>query len=107
MCIDVVELEIEMNQRCALSQHSCRSLRPSVLNVIAPEVDVNQRWTLHQDPFKDVCHGISNVIVSANKERQHCELRQLSIDHVVDYEIEVHQFPTVSQPSCKDSYSTL
>jgi hypothetical protein len=42
-------VEIEVSQRCALSQHSCKLLCPACADLIAAEIEVSQRCALRQD----------------------------------------------------------
>ena len=68
--------EIEVRKHCALQQLSKKELCPFCVESIVTEIDVSQCVTLPEYSFKT---------------------RILSIVHVVAFEIEVHQLPTVSQ----------
>ena len=52
---DLIAVEIEVSQRWALRQHSCKTLRPFWSNVIAPEIEVSQHCALHQHSCKTLC----------------------------------------------------
>jgi tRNA pseudouridine55 synthase len=45
---DFIVAEIEVSQRCALRQRSCKPLCPVCEDMIVAEIEVSQRWTLHQ-----------------------------------------------------------
>jgi hypothetical protein len=77
---DLIVAEVEVSQRCALRQHSCKALCPSIADPIVPEVDVSQRCTLPQHSCKHLCPVCSNFIAT---------------------EMKVHQLPALSQHSCK------
>ena len=56
-----LDLEIEVSQRWALRQHSCKTLYPGYSNVIAAEIEVHQLPALSQHSCKLLCTGCSEV----------------------------------------------
>ena len=44
-----------MSQRCALPQHSCKTLYPGLSNVIVAETEMSQRWALRQHFSETLC----------------------------------------------------
>ena len=52
---DVIPAEIEVSERWALRQHSCKTLCPSFSNPIAVEIEVSQCCTLRQYSYKTLC----------------------------------------------------
>ena len=60
---DVIGAEIEVSQRCALPQHSCKALGPVWSDFpIASEIEVSQRCALRQHSCKALCPACCNVI---------------------------------------------
>jgi hypothetical protein len=66
--------EIEVSQRWALRQHSCKPLCHCCSNPIEAEIKVNQCWALRQHLCKPLC------ILSGGRHRElpHHELKLLS-----------------------------
>ena len=57
--------EIEVSQRCALRQHSCKPLCPGCSEIrIAAEIKMRQRWALRQHSCKTLCPVWSDLIVA-------------------------------------------
>ncbi len=52
---DVIGAEIQVSQRCALRQHSCKKLCPGWSDLIAAEIEVGQRWALRQHSCNTLC----------------------------------------------------
>ena len=67
--VDVMASEIEVSQRRALRQHSCKTLVPLFCNFIAVEIEVSQRYTLP---------GFVDVITEEIEVSQCCALPQNS-----------------------------
>jgi hypothetical protein len=73
----VIGAEIEVSQRWALRQHSCKPVCPVCSNVIATEIEVRQLPALPQNSCKPLCPGCSEIrIVADIKVRQRWALRQ-------------------------------
>jgi hypothetical protein len=68
---DVIGAEIEVSQRCALPQHSCKALRPAWSDQIVADIEVSQRCALTQHSCKALCPGWSDLI---NDKRPMCKL---------------------------------
>ena len=75
-CFDIISAEIEVSQRCALAQHSCKPLCPACFNVIAPKIEVSQRCALRQKSCK--CPAFTHCIAPEIEVSQRCALRQHS-----------------------------
>ena len=67
-----------MSQRCALRQHSWKTLCPSIADPIAEEIEVSQRWALRQHSCKALCPCCPDLIVTEIKAHQRSALRQHS-----------------------------
>jgi hypothetical protein len=61
---DCIAPEIEVGQRLALPQHSCKTLCPSIADIIAAEIEVRQCCKLPQHSCKTLCPGCSYVIAA-------------------------------------------
>jgi hypothetical protein len=85
---DVIEAETEVSQCCALPQHSCKTLCPSITNVIPSEIEIMQRSAIPQHSCKKLCPGWSNLIVVEIEVSQDLTLRQ-------------HSHKALRQHSCK------
>ena len=59
--LDLSEAEIEVSQRWALPQHSCKTLCPSMADVTVTDIKVHQRWALCQhSSCKPLCKWSCN-----------------------------------------------
>ncbi len=75
---DAIPLEIEVSQRWALPQHSCKTLCPGLADLIAVEIEVSKRWALWQNSCKTLCPRIADIIVAEIEVSQRCTMRQHS-----------------------------
>ena len=76
---DVIVAELEVHQRCALRQHSCKPLCSTYSNPIANEIEVHQLFALPQHSCKPLCPGCSEIIIASEvKVHQRWALRQHS-----------------------------
>ena len=75
---EVIATENEVSQRCALRQHSCKTLCPGCSNAIVLEIEVSQRSALPQHSCKALCPVWSDVIFTEIKVHQRSALRQHS-----------------------------
>ncbi len=75
---DVIVTEIEVSQRCALTQHPCKTLCPGCSNVIVVETEVSQRSAIRQRSCKILCPSCFNVIAAEVEVSQRSALRQHS-----------------------------
>jgi hypothetical protein len=57
---DFIAAEIEVRQRSAMPQHSCKAICPGLVDPIFAEIHVSQRWALRQHSCKTLCPGCSN-----------------------------------------------
>ena len=75
---DAVVAEIEVHQRCALRQHSCKPLCPAWSDVIATNIEVSQRCALRQHSVKTLCPSIADPIVVQSPGHTHttCQATQ-------------------------------
>ena len=48
----VIDTKIEVSQHCALPPHSSKTLCPGCSDIIAAEIQVGQRWAQPQDSCK-------------------------------------------------------
>jgi hypothetical protein len=55
---DPMAIEIEMSQRCALRQHSCKTLCPCLADLIVSEIEVSQHCALPQHSCKTIRSAI-------------------------------------------------
>jgi hypothetical protein len=62
--VDVISVDIELSQLCALPQHSCKTLCPACSNVIVPEIEVHLltvHVTARQLECGDAAPGLSSM----------------------------------------------
>ena len=57
-----------------MRQHSCKTLCPSITDLIGVEIEVNQRSALPQQSCKALCPGIADIIALEIKVHQHWAL---------------------------------
>ena len=75
---DVIGAEIEVRQRWALRQHSCKTLCPVGFNPVVTKIEVSQRWALPQHSCKTLCPSMADVTVNDIKVHQRWALCQHS-----------------------------
>ena len=102
---DFIAAEIEVRQRCAPPQHSCKALCPGIVDPIIAEIEASQRWALCQPSGKrPLCPGCSEVVIVAEiKVRQLWALHQHSCKALCILSFHV----TARQLECADVASRL
>jgi hypothetical protein len=84
-----------VSQRCALPQNFCKTLCPSIADLIEAEIEVSQRCALPQHSCKTLCTGTRKFDGSARHYLNH------SITDPIAAEIEVSQRWALRQHCCK------
>ncbi len=69
---DVIGVEVEVSQRWALRQHSCKPLCPSLADPIVAEIEVHQRCAMRQHSCKPLCPAGADPIAAEIEVHQRC-----------------------------------